>query len=175
MSSDDEFEAHSGAAACSPIEAGKVRKGGFLVIRGRPCKVLDCSKAQPGKHGSAKCHFTGIDLFTSKKMETVCPASAIMSQPDVSKQDFLLMGCNEDFLALMSTTGAVTRHDLRMPSNDALAAKIEDALQNCERGDALVTVMKAMGCEGVSDIKKATRSGAAASPCDNKKNGRKKK
>ena len=37
---DLEFEAtDAGASTTYPTEAGKVRKGGHLVIRGRPCKA----------------------------------------------------------------------------------------------------------------------------------------
>jgi translation initiation factor 5A len=37
---DLQFEhADAGASTTYPMEAGKVRKGGHLVIRGRPCKV----------------------------------------------------------------------------------------------------------------------------------------
>ena len=40
----------AGASTTYPNEAGKVRKGGHLVIRGRPCKVRDgdcCGRLYP--------------------------------------------------------------------------------------------------------------------------------
>ncbi len=59
-----------------------------VVIKGRPCKVVDISKAKVGKHGAAKCHFVGIDIFTTKKYESICPASAQLSEPLVDRQEY---------------------------------------------------------------------------------------
>merc|ERR1712178_516976 len=59
----------AGAAATKPMEAGQVRKGGFIMIKGKPCKVLDVSTSKTGKHGHAKCHFvaSNISLARSRK------------------------------------------------------------------------------------------------------------
>ena len=32
-------------------------------------QVVDVTTSKTGKHGHAKCHFTALDIFTSKKME----------------------------------------------------------------------------------------------------------
>lgn len=105
--SDDEHHGHdvhfesadSGASLTYPQQAGTVRKNGFLVIKGRPCKVScsksrllltlshtslsltklcppqvsDVSTSKTGKHGHAKCHFVAIDIFTGKKYEDLTP------------------------------------------------------------------------------------------------------
>ena len=34
------------------------------MIKDRSCKILSCSTAKPGKHGSAKAMLTGADIFT---------------------------------------------------------------------------------------------------------------
>jgi hypothetical protein len=49
---------------------------------------VDISKAKVGKHGAAKCHFVGIDIFTSKKYESICPASAQLAEPIVDRQEY---------------------------------------------------------------------------------------
>merc|ERR1711877_22981 len=66
-----EAAADAGAAATKPMEAGQVRKGGFIMIKGKPCKVLDVSTSKTGKHGHAKCHFVASNIFTGKKQEDV--------------------------------------------------------------------------------------------------------
>lgn len=36
-----------------------MRKNAYIVIKGRPCKVVDVSTSKTGKHGHAKCAFVG--------------------------------------------------------------------------------------------------------------------
>merc|ERR1712205_283081 len=72
---DETFEsADAGSSHTYPLEAGQIRKGGFIMIKQRPCKVSDVSTSKTGKHGHAKCHFVAIDIFTGKKMEDLVPA-----------------------------------------------------------------------------------------------------
>merc|ERR1712087_934503 len=92
---DDEVEtfeaADAGAATVVPVQAGSIRKGGHIVIKGRPCKVVDVSTSKTGKHGHAKCNFTALDIFTSKKMEDLQPSSHNCDVPHVSRSDYTLI------------------------------------------------------------------------------------
>jgi translation initiation factor 5A len=61
----DDFQTtDSGASLTTPEEASALRKGGFVCIKGFPCKISDISKSKTGKHGSAKIATVGIDIFT---------------------------------------------------------------------------------------------------------------
>jgi len=111
---DDYDAADAGAADCTPIEAGAARKGGFLVIKGRPCKIVDVSKAKVGKHGAAKCHFIGIDIFTAKKLECICPASAGLSQPIVERIEYQLCDIADDGYLSLMTGGGDMRDDIKV-------------------------------------------------------------
>jgi len=85
--SDNEYAAgDSGAANCTPDSAGNVKKGGYCMLKGFPCKVTEYSTAKPGKHGSAKATIVGTDIFTNKKYEDSWPTSAGVSIPIVTKQ-----------------------------------------------------------------------------------------
>mmetsp|Transcript_40756 Transcript_40756/g.81652 ORF Transcript_40756/g.81652 Transcript_40756/m.81652 type:complete len:158 (+) Transcript_40756:35-508(+) len=148
---DDYDAADAGAADCTPCEAGSVRKGQFLKIKGRPCKIIDTSKAKVGKHGAAKCSFTGTDIFTGKKLECVAPAGAQLAQPIVDRTDLQLVDVtDEGFLSLM-TDSAETRDDMKLPDDSALAEKIKNLFD--EGKDLSVTVLKACGQEQVIDVK----------------------
>ena len=65
---DYNFEgAEAGASETIPMEAGQIRKGGLIMIKGQPCKVSDVSTSKTGKHGHAKCHFVAIDIFNGTR------------------------------------------------------------------------------------------------------------
>ena len=92
MAEDETFESQdSGASTSYPIEAGQIRKGGYIMIKERPCKVSEVTSSKTGKHGHAKCHFVAIDIFTGKKMEDLVPASHTTSVPFVKKMEFQCM------------------------------------------------------------------------------------
>lgn len=112
------------------IITGNIRKSGHIVIRGRPCKVVDVSTSKTGKHGHAKCVFVGVDIFTGKKMEELTPSSHNCDVPHVSRTDFTLLDISDDgFVSLMSENGD-TKDDLTLPSGtddlDKLAIQIKD-------------------------------------------------
>jgi translation initiation factor 5A len=50
-----------------------MRKGGYCMLKGHPCKIVEISTAKVGKHGAAKSKLTGIDIFTSNKYEEIYP------------------------------------------------------------------------------------------------------
>ncbi|TKW29074.1 hypothetical protein SEVIR_3G371901v4 [Setaria viridis] len=54
-SEDHQFDskADAGASKTYPQQAGTVRKNGYLVIKNRPCKVVEVSTSKTGKHGHA--------------------------------------------------------------------------------------------------------------------------
>ena len=148
---DDYDAADSGAADCTPIEAGSARKGGFIVIKGRPCKIVDMSKAKVGKHGAAKCQFTGIDIFTAKKLECICPASAGLSQPIVERQEYQLCDIDDDGFVSLMDDKAEMRDDIKLPEDDSVAKKLKERFDN--NVETMVTVLKAMGHEQIIDMK----------------------
>lgn len=71
-----------------PQQSSSLRKGEFIVLKNRPCKVVEMSTSKPGKHGHAKIHFVGIDIFTGKKYEDICPSSKNVMVPDVNRKEF---------------------------------------------------------------------------------------
>ena len=70
-----------------------------------------------GKHGHAKCNFTGNDIFTGKKYEDMCPASHNMDVPNVTRAEYQLLDINMDdgTISLLTDAGD-TKDDLNLPA-----------------------------------------------------------
>lgn len=145
-------DVHTGDAGSShtyPVSAGSVRKGFFVMLKGRPCKVADVSTSKTGKHGHAKANIMGYDIFTNKKYEDVCPTSHNVDAPFVTRQEYNLMSINDGFLQLLDENGA-TREDLRLPESDVGQA-IDDAWRN--EKSLIITCLRACGEEMVMEFK----------------------
>jgi len=151
---DTQFEAaDSGASATYPQQCSALRKNGFVMLKGRPCKIVEMSTSKTGKHGHAKVHMVGLDIFTGKKCEDICPSTHNMDVPFVKREDYQLMDISDDgYLTLMSDGGDL-REDLKLPDGD-LGAQLKAEFDNGR--EILCTVLKACGEEVVIAIKTNT-------------------
>ena len=151
---DEHFEcADAGAADTIPCQAGDLKKGDFVCIRGRPTKIVEMETFKNGKHGSAKCSITGEDLFTFKKYELVCPASYPMPCPIVTKSELQLIDISDEGELTLLDENFEERADLDLPlkDNESVARAIRAHFDNGK--DLTLTVQKAMGIEQVMNFK----------------------
>jgi len=138
----------SGASKVYPAQCSSLRKNGHVVIKGRACKIVEMSTSKTGKHGHAKVHLVGLDLFSGKKYEDICPSTHNMDVPVVKRADFQLIDISDDnFLTLMMDSGDL-RDDIKLPEGD-LGTEIKTKFEQNEGGDLLLTVLNAMGEEMV--------------------------
>ena len=144
---DMEFDTvQDNASKTIPSQASAIRKGGHVVIKGRPCKVVETSTSKTGKHGHAKVHFVAIDIFTGKKLEDICPSTHNMEVPVVGRKEYTLIDITEDgFVSLMTDSGD-TKDDLKLPTDD-LGTAIQAAFD--EGKELILSVISAMGEEAI--------------------------
>ena len=78
--------------------------------------MVEVSTSNTGKHGHAKCHFFGIDIFSGKKWEDIVPSSHNCDVPHVT--DYQLIKIFEDGFVSLLTESGQTKDDLKMPADD---------------------------------------------------------
>jgi len=160
---EETFEtADAGSSQTYPMEGGQIRKGGYIMIKGNPCKVSDVSTSKTGKHGHAKCHFVAIHIFNGKKMEDLVPASHTTAVPFVKKEEFQCLDVDDEGFVTILTANGDTRGDLKLPVEMQpeppgameLSNKIKELLK--DEKDFYLIVQSACGFEQIMDIKMMT-------------------
>ncbi|KAI9846587.1 MAG: Eukaryotic translation initiation factor 5A [Sclerophora amabilis] len=161
MADDAQHEQHTfesadaGASLTFPQQCSALRKNGFVVIKSRPCKIVEMTTSKTGKHGHAKVHLTAIDIFNGKKLEDLCPSTHNMDVPNVTRKEYQLLDISDDgFLNLMSDDG-VTKDDVKIPDGE-VGEKLERFFK-IEEKDTNVVVLTSMGEEACIDAKEAPR------------------
>lgn len=126
-----------------------------MVIKGKPCKVINVSTSKTGKHGHAKCNFTAVDIFTDKKYEDIIPSTHTAHVPVVVRKEYTLIDISEDgFLTMMEDNGD-TREDLKLPTQpDGYDRTLQKEFD--EGKELVLMVVSAMGTEQVMSHKEVT-------------------
>merc|ERR1711874_501774 len=154
---DTTFEsADAGSSHTYPLQAGELRKGSHVMIKGHPCKVAEITTSKTGKHGHAKAHIVALDIFTSKKYEDLCPTSHNVDVPFVKRTEYQLLNADPDSgeVSLLLESGD-TKDDLNLPTFVQNGEPTEDdkkvtdeMLKEFEAGKTvLVAVLSACGQE----------------------------
>mmetsp|Transcript_22429 Transcript_22429/g.64409 ORF Transcript_22429/g.64409 Transcript_22429/m.64409 type:complete len:159 (-) Transcript_22429:1769-2245(-) len=155
--SDNEFaieSADAGASETIPMEAGQIKKGGYMMIKGKPCKVISISVSKTGKHGHAKCNFLAQDIFTGKKLEDMVPSSHGTTIPVVKRSDWEIIDIEEDGQLTLMDEGGEQKIDVKLPTfPEEMADEIREAWNEGEN-TVTVTVQAAVGQEEVIAYKK---------------------
>ena len=158
---EETFEAtDAGASTTYPMSAGELKKGGHIMIKGKPCKVAEISMSKTGKHGHAKAHIVALNIFNGKKLEDLCPASHNIDVPFVKRTEFQVLDINFDngSVSLLKDDG-LTKDDLNLPTFMTEGEPTEDdkkvveELKEFENKTMSVVVLQACGQEKIVSAK----------------------
>merc|ERR1712032_1620590 len=167
MSADDDdpqFEnTESGASHTFPQQAGELRKGSHIMIKGHPCKVAEVTTSKTGKHGHAKAHIVALDIFTNKKYEDLCPTSHNVEVPFVKKNEYQVLTADggSGQVSLLLENGE-TKDDLNLPKfiqqgepTDEDVQVSDDLVKEMDKGEKTVIacVLEACGVEKIISFK----------------------
>lgn len=158
MADDHDFDTGaSGASDTYPLQCSALRKNGYVVIKNKPCKIVEMTTSKTGKHGHAKVHLIGLDIFTGKKLEDICPSTHNMNVPNVVRREYEVLDVEGDgFFSLMDENGE-TRDDLKITelcqcTDREEVLKMKEKAEN-EGNVLLATVWNAMQEEVVKELK----------------------
>ncbi len=138
------------------VQCSSLRKNGHLLMDGHVCRIVDMSEAaKTGKHGSAKKHFVGLDIFDEKRHEKIIGTTAVVEVPEVTRVDYRLLNITSDgFLELLDERTLRRREDLSLPDMSLSDMDLGEAITLAfnEKKNVFVTVVGAMGKECVKDF-----------------------
>ena len=154
----------AGASDTVSVEAGQIRKGGYIMVKNKPCKVRDVSTSKTGKHGHAKCKFSATDIFTGATCEELCPSSHSIGVPVVNKTDWMIQGIQDDTYVLLMDNDGEMREDLQLPNqtyktdeDQKVSDLIKEYCLQVDEGaniDIYCTVISAVGQEKITEVRK---------------------
>ncbi|KAL9643255.1 hypothetical protein ABK040_014712 [Willaertia magna] len=154
--SDEEFEqASSGASHTYPCQAGSLKKGGHVLIKDKPCKIIEITTSKTGKHGHAKANIMAVDIFTGKKYEDVCPTSHNLPVPNVTRNEYQVLDIdNQGYVHLLLDDGT-EKDDVKLPNETEEDKVLKEKLVQAHKDgvDLSVVLLCAMGIEKIVDMK----------------------
>eukprot|EP01128_Nolandella_sp_AFSM9_P002678 TRINITY_DN1305_c0_g1_i1.p1 TRINITY_DN1305_c0_g1~~TRINITY_DN1305_c0_g1_i1.p1 ORF type:complete len:160 (-),score=16.87 TRINITY_DN1305_c0_g1_i1:81-521(-) len=139
----------------TPTQCSKLRVKGYVLLQGRPCRISAMTIAKNGKHGKAKAHLTGVDVFTHKKYTELSTSTSHMDVPRVVKSEQRVVRL---IRAGDAELGAVELSDatkLTLPAGCRHQWELSEAISTAvtQGEEVWVTIVATMGEEQVADYR----------------------
>jgi len=144
MSSDDNYTI--------PQQSSSIRVNGFAMLQKQPCKIVEMSTSKTGKHGGAKIHFIGIEIFSGRKVEEIANSTHNIDVPIVTKADFQVLNLDSDagYVSVLDPKTLQPKDDIPFPSGE-LGEKLDTAFLAGK--EITVTVIGAVGKEAIIGVR----------------------
>jgi translation initiation factor 5A len=111
-----------------PMDVGELRVGGYMMIDGEPCKIMDVTKSKPGKHGSAKARIVAIGVFDNQKRQFVKPVDCGAEVPIIDKRAGQVFSVNPTGVQIMDLE-TYEYIDAPFPEEEEIKAKIAPGVE----------------------------------------------
>lgn len=100
----------------SQVEAGKVKKGSYVMIDDEPCIVKKASKSMAGKHGHAKVKIRAEGLFDGRSHRGKWGADDKLISPEIQKKTGQIVSKDGDMAQVMDMDTYQTE-DMKLPDD----------------------------------------------------------
>lgn len=111
-----------------PVDVGSLRVGGYMIIDGEPCHILDIQKSKPGKHGSAKARITAIGVFDGTKRSFVKPVDLGAEVPIIDKRTGQVFAVNPTGVQIMDME-TYEYFDAPFPAEEEIKSKLTPGVE----------------------------------------------
>lgn len=135
--------------------------GAHMMIKSFPCKIISKTTSKTGKHGSAKSHVTGKDIFTDKKYEEIFSSSEKVEIPVIVRVNYTVqfVEVNKDNNSLFQVYVVEDQKEKDFPievdatneTNMEMINKINESLEH-EGIDCVVCVIQSGGKERITQV-----------------------
>ena len=106
-----------------PVDVGELRVGGYMMIDGEPCRIVDIAKSKPGKHGAAKARIVAIGVFDNQKRQFVKSVDGGAEVPIIDKRAGQVFSVNPSGIQIMDLE-TYEYIDAPFPDEEDLKAKL---------------------------------------------------
>jgi translation initiation factor 5A len=106
-----------------PVDVGELRVGGYMMIDGEPCRIVDIAKSKPGKHGAAKARIVAIGVFDNQKRQFVKSVDGGAEIPIIDKRAGQVFSVNPTGVQIMDLE-TFEYLDAQFPDEEELKAKL---------------------------------------------------
>jgi translation initiation factor 5A len=117
-----------GGYVSKPVDVGSLRVGGYMIIDGEPCHIVDITKSKPGKHGSAKARIVAIGVFDGVKRSFVKPVDLNAEVPIIDKRMGQVFAVNPSGVQIMDLE-TYEYFDAPFPEDTELKAKMTPGVE----------------------------------------------